>query len=193
MKLLQTSLSTATFMMIVSMLSFAEMNIRISEDSTTVNGVETSLDSIWNNKKSTSYTVNGQDVQLNGRNNQAIKKKNDNIQFEVYGYGENYTSHSIYSSGAGVCHAFVGGREVELKDSSIYYVKDSKTGDYYAAIVGADVSKGGAKNVQYAPIFNIKDPKLLEQIRKQEQNDGKKIVEKNISERGDFLENVICR
>ena len=185
MKLLRASLSIAVFLIaiVIPTWSFAEINIHISESSATVNGA----DKVGNN--ATAYTINGQKVQMGGKS----ANRQDNIHFEVYGYGENYTSHSVYSSGAGVCYAFVGGREVELKDSSIYYVKDSKTGDYDAAIVGADVSKGGAKNVQYAPIFNIKDPKLLEEIRKKEQRDGKKIVEKNISERGDFLENVICR
>lgn len=194
MKLLPVTLGVAALM--IGMSSFAEMNIRISEDSTTVNGVETSLDDLWNNKNavsSRSYSVNGQTISLDGKNPKAIKKAGDNIKFEVFEIGENYTSHSLYSSGAGVCRAFVDGRDIELKDSSVYYIKDSATGDYYAAIVGADVSKEGPKNIQYAPVFNIKNPALLEKIRKQEQQNGKKLVIKNIEERGDVLEDIICR
>lgn len=193
MKLLQTSLSVATLM--VATTSFAEVHIRISEDSTTINGVETPLDDVWENNakvSSRSYSANGSHGQLDIKSSKS-ENVGDYVEFEVFEYGENFTSHSAYSSASGVCYAFANGRSVELTDSSTYFIKDSKTGEYYAAIIGANVSKKGAKNVQYAPVFNIKDPVLLEKIRQQEKKNGKKIVTENVKKRENILSNIVCQ
>ena len=82
---------------------------------------------------------------------------------------------------------------VVFTDSTTYYVDKSKQ-QYYASIIGATVSSSlEPQNVQYAPVFNIKDPNLDREVKSEEQRNGKVLVNKNLKKNKEILSNVVCK
>ncbi|PVX42986.1 hypothetical protein C8D76_101325 [Pasteurella langaaensis DSM 22999] len=172
---------------------FAEFNIHISENETKLNGERLSQpNTIFDDSPNViekSYIA--KDGAASSQPN--TQKLANTIEFELYQFGENYNSHSVYKSGGGICYGYRSDDGVDLTDSSTYYV-DSNKQDYYVSIAGATLSsKDGIKNMQYAPVFNISDQSMDQVVRDEESKQGRKLVSKNMKEREELLSDVICK
>jgi len=193
MRVLPTFIGLSVALSVVPNSVFAEFNLHISENETTLNGERVSKSNTIfddsHNVTEKSYVAN--DGATSSQPN--AQKLANTIEFELYQFGENYNSHSVYKSGGGICYGYRTDYGVELTDSSTYYVDKSKQ-DYYVSISGATLSsKDGAKNVQYAPVFNISDQNMEQIVRDSESKQGRKLVSKNMKERNALLSEVICR
>lgn len=193
MRVLPAIIGLGVVLSMASYSAFAEVNIHISENDTKVNGERVSEpNTIFDDSHNViekSYIA--KDSAASSQPN--TQKLANTIEFELYQFGENYNSHSVYKSGGGICYGYRSDSGVELTDSSTYYV-DSAKQDYYVSIAGATLSsKNGAKNVQYAPVFNISDQSMEQVVRDKESKQGRKLVSKNMKERNALLSEVICK
>ncbi|CAM3831044.1 hypothetical protein [Avibacterium endocarditidis] len=137
--------------------------------------------------------VSGQSEQLNPQKMSDAEKLAKSIEFEVYEVGENRVAHTVFKSGAGICRGFKSHYGVDLTDSRTYYV-DQANNEYYASIAGATIySKNAPENVQYAPVFNIQDEKLAQQVQDEENKYGKQVATQNITKNSEMLKKTICR
>ena len=173
--------------------AYAAVNMHISENAVTVNGKNVSdAENIFDGNRSvTERSYVPKDG--SGAAQPDAKKLAETIEFEVYQIGENYSSHSVYKSGGGICYGYRSDSGVELTDSSTYYMKGSQQ-DYYVSVAGATLSsQSGPRNIQYAPVFNITDPSMEKTVRETESKQGRKMVSKNMKERNALLSEVICR
>ncbi|WP_443092435.1 hypothetical protein [Basfia succiniciproducens] len=139
------------------------------------------------------YMSYGKSQQLDPNNSKDVNELANSVEFEVYEISENHSSHTIFESNAGICRGYQSSNGVELTDSTTYYVDDASD-DYYATITGATIyAHASPKNVQYAPIFNIHDPKILKEIHQDEEKYGKDLATKNVNARENILSKGICR
>lgn len=137
--------------------------------------------------------VSGQSEQLNPQKMSDAEKLAKSIEFEVYEVGENRVAHTVFKSGAGICRGFKSHYGVDLTDSRTYYI-DQANNEYYASIAGATIySKNAPENVQYAPVFNIQDEKLAQQVQDEENKYGKQVATQNIAKNSEMLKKTICR
>lgn len=137
--------------------------------------------------------VSGQSEQLNPQKMSDAEKLAKSIEFEVYEVGENRVAHTVFKSGAGICRGFKSHYGVDMTDSRTYYV-DQANNEYYASIAGATIySKNAPENVQYAPVFNIQDEKLAQQVQDEENKYGKQVATQNITKNSEMLKKTICR
>lgn len=121
------------------------------------------------------------------------EKLANSIEFEIYETSENHMSHTVFESGAGICHGFNSNDGVDITDSRTYYI-NKKTDEYYASIAGATVySDLSIHNLQYAPVFNVQDPNVAKQLQEEERVYGKKAASQHINNSSKMLSNTICR
>lgn len=137
--------------------------------------------------------VSGQAEQLNPKKMSDAEKLAKSIEFEVYEVSENRVAHTVFKSGAGICRGFKSHYGVDMTDSRTYYI-DQANNEYYASIAGATIySKNTPENVQYAPVFNIQDEKLAQQVQDEENKYGKQVATQNIAKNSEMLKKTICR
>lgn len=171
--------------------SFAESwSIHISEDN--VNSTEISTD------KSNSSVFYVSKNSPRGFNPYSDMKDayllGQSIEFEMYEINEKRSSHIVFEAGAGVCRGYQSGSGVYVTDSTTYYVYPVNKKEYYKNIAIGNVSSGeGVRNVQYVPVFYIRDEKLAENVQKEDSKQGKKLASHNIRKRSDMLSQVICK
>lgn len=139
------------------------------------------------------YLSKESDYKLDPQNNEDAQKLANSIEFEIYEIGENQTSHTIFESGAGICRGFNSTYGVDITDSRTYYV-NKPNNEYYGSISGATVySQNTPQNMQYAPVFNIQDPTLAQEIQDKQRKLGRKNAGKNIKQSSEMLSNSICK
>ena len=152
--------------------------IRISEQET--NGKTIYLDS------STS-----KEIDLN--NVKDMEALRNSVEFEVYQISDQKISYSVFESAAGICYAFRSADGANMTDSTTYYM-DKELADYYLSIVGAKLSAVEApKDVQYSPVFYIRDPELSEKIQSEEKRIRAYLVKNKLDKNAAILTNVVCK
>lgn len=121
------------------------------------------------------------------------EKLAQSIEFEVYTMNEELSSHSVYVSPAGICKGFEGDYGVDFTNTTNNYVNRGDKSQYYGGITGASLyQKDDAKNVQYVPVYVIKDAQLEKEIREREGRQTKQVARNNISTGEEFLDKTIC-
>ncbi|OOF59668.1 hypothetical protein [Rodentibacter myodis] len=121
------------------------------------------------------------------------KKLAHSIEFEVYTMNEESSSHSVYVSPAGICKGFEGDYGVDFTNTTNNYVNRGDNSQYYGGITGASLyQKDDAKNVQYVPVYVIRDAQLEKEIREREGKQTKQVARSNISTGEEFLDKTIC-
>lgn len=130
---------------------------------------------------------------LNPADQKDASKLAESIELEIYRTTENSQTHTVFVAAPGVCRGYKE-RGVEVTDSATYYIKEKSKDEYYANISGGILnSRGEAKRVQYASVFNVNDAELSKRLREQEKTQGKVIAEQNLRDRIDVLANDVCK
>ncbi|PJG82880.1 hypothetical protein [Caviibacterium pharyngocola] len=143
--------------------------------------------------KNQTYLSKDAHAQLNPDDSKDAEKLASSIEFEIYEIGENKMAHTVYQSGAGICNGYQSALGVDITDSRTYYINQDEN-EYYASIAGATVySKNDPDNVQYAPVFNIKNTDVAKQVQEEEQLYGKKMATQNIQKSANVLSGTICK
>lgn len=146
-----------------------------------------------NNSQNKTYLSKEEEHQLNPTKGSDAEKLAKSIEFEVYEVSEKQMAHTIFKSGAGICRGFKSHYGVDMMDSRTYYI-DQTNDEYYASISGATLySHNSPENIQYAPVFNIRDDKIAEKIQNEETKYGKQLATKNIEQNSDMLKETICK
>ncbi|EIJ71053.1 hypothetical protein [Pasteurella bettyae] len=188
--------SISLILLILSTYSVAkDVSVHISEDATTIKAKDISANIFGSGheKVEKTYVSRENSESLNPDNSNDAHLLANSIEFELYEISENHNSHTIYESGAGICRGFKSQHGVDLTDSTTYYMGNSSN-EYYASIIGANVSdKNGAKNMQYAPVFNINDPNLSKQVQDDEAKYGRGLATRNVKDKTKILSSVICQ
>ncbi|MCW9709511.1 hypothetical protein L5B71_01205 [Avibacterium sp. 21-586] len=137
--------------------------------------------------------VTDKSEKLNPVKRNDVEKLAKSIEFEVYQVSEKQVAHTVFKSGAGICRGFRSDYGVDMTDSRTYYI-DQANNEYYASITGATIySKSAPQNVQYAPVFNIQDESIAQQIQDEENKYGKQVATENIEKSSEILKKTICR
>lgn len=181
----------ALFMSILGCYSLE--SIAAHETGTSVHFSENDITgTITPSEKENIYVSKNSFKKLDPKARQDADKLARSIEFEVYSFGENGQSHTVFQSGGGVCYGYRA-KGVAVIDSSTYYVNSSKQ-QYYANIADGTVnSKGDVKDVQYASVFNIEDPSVSKHFEMQDSKYGKDIAEKNLKERTKAYLGGVCK
>lgn len=116
------------------------------------------------------------------------------VEFEVYVMNEDFSSRSVFVSGAGVCKGFDGDYGVDFANSTNNYVNRGDESQYYGGITGASLYREGEpKNVQYVPVYVINNPQLEKEIRERENKHTKDIVKDKVSTSKQLLDKMVCK
>lgn len=127
-------------------------------------------------------------------NAQDAKDLAGSVEFEVYVMNEEFSSRSVFVSGAGVCKGFEGDFGVDFTNSTNNYVTIGDDSQYYGGITGASLYKvGEPKNVQYVPVYVINNPELEKEIRERESKQTKRIVKDQIHTSKELLDKMVCK
>lgn len=164
------------------------ISVHISE-----NGIMTTTHEPTTTETTQTIYINEDTIKpLNPQDEQDVSKLAKSIELEVYRINENSQTHTVFTAAPGVCRGYKG-RGVEVTDSATYYIKEKSREEYYANISGGVLnSKGDAKRVQYASVFNVNDVELSKRLKEQEKLQGRTIAEQNLRDRTEVLANDIC-
>ena len=146
-------------------------------------------------KKSLTRYVDTKDQRtLDPNSSQDAQDLASSVEFEVYVMNEDFSSRSVFVSGAGVCNGFEGDFGVDFTNSTNNYVNRGDDSQYYGGITGASLYReGDPKNVQYVPIYVINDSQLEKEIREREKQHTKQVVKDKISVSKDLLDKMVCK
>ena len=107
---------------------------------------------------------------------------------------EEFSSRSVFVSGAGVCKGFEGDHGVDFTNSTNNYIVRGDESQYYGGITGASLyRKGDPKNVQYVPVYVINNPQLEQEIREREDKNIKNIVKDKVGTSKQLLDKMVCK
>ncbi|BFU59380.1 MULTISPECIES: hypothetical protein [Rodentibacter] len=125
---------------------------------------------------------------------QDTKKLAGSIEFSVYVVNEEFSSHSIFVSNAGVCDGFQSSYGVDFTNTTSNYVKRGDKSQYYGGITGASIYKErNSTNLRYAPVYVINNAELEKKIRKREEEKIEQTVKDKIDTSKQFLDKTICK
>ncbi|OOF46828.1 hypothetical protein BKK51_01715 [Rodentibacter trehalosifermentans] len=125
---------------------------------------------------------------------QDAKDLGNSIEFEVYKVDENSASRSVFLSPAGICKGFNSSYGVEFTNFTNHYIKNGDDSQYYGGITGASLYRErDPNNMQYVPIYAIKNPYLEKEIREREMKKTKDIVKDKIFSSEQLLDKIICK
>lgn len=138
------------------------------------------------------FIAKGSMDKLDPNRSEDMKRMAESIELEVYNIHEDYYSHTVYQSGAGICRGYRNQTGVDLTDSTTYYLPDPE--EYYAIIIRANVSiLNKIKGMQYTTVFNIKAKDILDKLRQDETETGEYKAKINARERADVLSDIVCQ
>lgn len=125
---------------------------------------------------------------------QDAKDLGNSIEFEVYTVNEESASRSVYLSAAGICRGFDGDYGVDFTNFTNHYINQGDDSQYYGGITGASIYRErGSDNMQYVPVYAIKNPQLEQEIRQREMTKTKDIVKDNVYSGKELLDKTICK
>lgn len=138
------------------------------------------------------FIIKGSSDKLDPNRSDDMKRMSESIELEFYNINEEYYSHSVYQSGAGICQGYRNQKGVDLTDSTTYYIRNPD--EYYAVITRANVSiLNKIKDMQYTTVFNIKAKDILDKLRQDEAASGECKAKINVQERVDVLSDIVCQ
>ena len=165
----------------------ATTQIHFSEDSANGN-----KQNIPNAKGEKDIYLNNGAVKVDTSNIKDMDALRNSVEFEVYQINDNEVSYAVFESKAGICYGFKSSEGINLTDSTTYYVDKTKQ-NYYATVVGANVSvENVPQNIQYSPLFFIRDPNLSKQVQTEEKKSRPVLIKTNIEKNTQILQNTIC-
>ncbi|QPB42984.1 hypothetical protein [Rodentibacter haemolyticus] len=125
---------------------------------------------------------------------QDTKKLAGSIEFSVYVVNEEFSSHSVFVSNAGICDGFEGNYGVDFTNTTSNYVNRGDKSQYYGGITGASIYKEkNSTNLRYAPVYVINNAQLEKKIRKREEGKIEQTVKDKIDISKAFLDKTICK
>ncbi|WP_077414811.1 hypothetical protein [Rodentibacter rarus] len=125
---------------------------------------------------------------------QDAKDLGNSIEFEVYKVDEKFASRSVFLSPAGICKGFNGSHGVEFTNFTNHYINNGDDSQYYGGITGASLYRErDPSNMQYVPIYVIKNPHLEKEIREREMKKTKDIARDKIFSSEQLLDKIICK
>ncbi|MBF0751640.1 MULTISPECIES: hypothetical protein [Pasteurellaceae] len=128
------------------------------------------------------------------KSTQDAKDLGNSIEFEVYRVDENSSSRSVFVSAAGICKGFNGDYGVDFTNFTNHYISRNDDSQYYGGITGASIyRKHDPNNMQYVPIYAIKNHQLEKEIREREMKKTKDIVREKIYTGEQLLNKTICK
>ena len=144
-----------------------------------------------NSGKKDIYLNNGS-TKVDTSNVKDMDALRNSVEFEVYQMSDTQVSYAVFESHAGICYGFKSPEGASLTDSTTFYM-DKKQQDYYSSVVGANVSaKSSPQNVQYSPLFFIRDPDLSKRVQTEEKQVRPDLIKANIEKNASILRDVIC-
>lgn len=197
MKKIQVNLFLLTPLVILSSSSFAEepLKMHFSERGTTprAESPRDLLDTVDDKSTQKIYIDKSSKNELNPDDLKDVEKLANSVEIEFYKISEGKSSHTVVESKSGICYGFKSKTGAALTDSTTYYL-DKDLQDYYTGIVGATVqAKDAPKDVIYSPVFYIRDEKLSKKIQKEEKEKRESLIQKNLDEKTEVLNKIICK
>ncbi|WP_386694800.1 hypothetical protein [Lonepinella sp. MS14435] len=178
----------AILLSLTSLNTLAEsVSIHFSENNTDIKKL--------NQTPEQSYVSKDNSQKIDLKDLQDLKDVNElarSTELEVFTINEDRKIHTVFEHGGGICYGYLD-NGVEITDSATYYVKDKSQEEYYSNISGGVVDyRGHLEKLQYASVFNIKDPKISKHLKEQDAKHGQETAQQNIKDRSTILSNVIC-
>lgn len=148
------------------------------------------------------YDANGQPINviflmdnknsINPKNNEQIKALAKAKMFDFYEFGKGRIAHAQFSAKKSICQDFKSKSGIKFTMATSYYLNPLKN-DFYASLISADLkSNSEVVNFSYRPIYQIDNKTLLNQVEKEEKNNGEKIARLNLQEKYSLLTNLVC-